>query len=444
MPAPTPETKSLTIGLVIDDGLDAPDGVQQYVLTVARELAARGHEVHLVASTTARTDLDRLHVLGRNLRVRFNGNVLSSPLPARARDLDTLLREVRVDVLHVQLPHSPFMAGRLVRRVPDDVAVVGTFHILPESRLVAMGTRGLGLLERRTLRRFDEVMAVSAPAAEFARTSFGVTAAVVPNPVDLARFPAPAAHDDERAATAAHDDRTAVAASSDRSGSAPQDERTATAVHAEQGVTAPRQEGAGRAAADEATMGQRPLRVVFLGRLVVRKGPRELVDAAAYVVDHRLVGRPWTLTLAGSGPLDDELRTKVAFEGLTDRVDMPGFVTEAAKAALLADADLVVLPSTGGESFGISVVEAMAGGGGPVLAGDNPGYRSTMAGLEDQLVAPRDRVAFGQALARWLLDDDARARATERQRVAARRFDVHTVVDDIESTYRRAVATRRP
>lgn len=407
MPPSTPETKSLTIGLVLDDGLDAPDGVQQYVLTVARELQARGHVVHLVASSTSRTDLERLHVLGRNLRVRFNGNVLSSPLPARARDLDTLLREVRFDVLHVQLPHSPFMAGRLVRRAPDDVAVVGTFHILPESRLVAMGTRGLGLLERRTLRRFDEVMAVSEPAAEFARTAFGVTPRVVTIPVDLGRF-----------------STVAAPGEADRPGPGPGDR-----------------------ALDEpasASRDERPLRVVFLGRFVPRKGPRELVDAAAYVVDHRLVGRPWTLTLAGSGPLDDELRTKVAFEGLTDRVDMPGFVTEAAKAALLADADLVVLPSTGGESFGISVVEAMAGGGGPVLAGDNPGYRSTMAGLEEQLVAPRDRVAFGQALARWLLDDDARARATERQRVAARRFDVHTVVDDIEATYRRAVATRRP
>lgn len=394
MPPSTPETKSLTIGLVLDDGLDAPDGVQQYVLTVARELQARGHVVHLVASTTSRTDLERLHVLGRNLRVRFNGNVLSSPLPARSGDLDTLLREVRFDVLHVQLPHSPFMAGRLVRRVSDDVAVVGTFHILPESALVGLGTRALGLLERRTLARFDEVMAVSAPAAEFARRSFGIAASVVPNPVDMARFASggPARADDQPTSTA-HDER--------------------------------------------------PLRVVFLGRFVPRKGPRELVDAAAYVVDHRLVGRPWTLTLAGSGPLDDELRTQVAFEGLTDRVDMPGFVTEDAKAALLAGADLVVLPSTGGESFGISVVEAMAGGGGPVLAGDNPGYRSTMAGLEDQLVAPRDRVAFGQALARWLLDDDARARATERQRAAARRFDVHTVVDDIEATYRRALANRR-
>lgn len=389
MPAPTPETKPLVIGLVLDDGLDAPDGVQQYVLTLAGELAARGHEVHLVASTTSRADLDRLHVLGRNLRVRFNGNVLSSPLPARSRDIAALLAEVRFDVLHVQLPHSPFLAGRLVRTVPDDVAVVGTFHILPESRLVGAGTRALGLLERRTLRRFDEVMAVSAPAARFARSSFGVEPVVVPNPVDLSRFRPPPA--------------------------------------------------GGRTGGED-----RPLRVVFLGRLVARKGARELVDAAAYVVDHRLVARPWRLTIAGTGPLADDLRARIGYAGLTDRVDLPGFVAEDDKAALLADSDLVVLPSTGGESFGISVVEAMSAGGGPVLAGDNPGYASTMAGLEDQLVAPRDRVAFGHALARWLLDDTARARATERQRAAARRFAATTVVDAVDATYRRALATRRP
>ncbi len=412
VPAPTPETTRLVVGLVLDDGLDAPDGVQQYVLTVARELETRGHEVHLIASTTTRTDLDRLHVLGRNLRVRFNGNELSSPLPARARDLDTLLGEVRFDVLHVQLPHSPFLAGRLVRRASSDVAVVGTFHILPESPVVAWGTRGLGLLERRTLARFDEVMAVSAPAAAFARSSFGVSSTVVPNPVDLTRFPAPPP-------------RTPT-----------DDERPTGTESGHGGVTA-------SGVSDDAASGERPLRVVFLGRLVARKGPRELVDAAQYVVDHRLVARPWRLTLAGTGPLADELTRQVGYAGLTERVDLPGFVAEDAKAALLADADLVVLPSTGGESFGISVVEAMAAGGGPVLAGDNPGYRSTMAGLEDQLVAPRDRVAFGHALAHWLLDDEARARATERQRAAARRFAVESVVDDVEATYRRALVSRR-
>lgn len=385
MPESPPTTEPLTVGLVLDDGLDAPDGVQQYVLTVARHLAERGHQVHLIASTTTRTDLERLHVLGRNLRVRFNGNVLSTPLPARAADVDRLLADVPFDVLHVQVPHSPVLSGRLVRRAPADVAVVGTFHILPDSPLTAWGTRALGLAERRALRRFDAMLAVSPPAAQFARAAFGVPARVVPNPVDLARFTAPPPRD----------------------------------------------------AVDE------PLRVVFLGRLVARKGPRELVDAAAYVVDHRLAARPWTLTLAGTGPLRDDLRRRVELAHLEDRVELPGFVAEEDKAALLGGADLVVLPSTGGESFGISVVEAMAAGGGPVLAGDNAGYRSTMAGLEDQLVDAKDHGAFGRALARWIVDDDARAAAVVRQREAVRRFDAARVVDELEATYRDALARRR-
>ena len=66
-----------------------------------------------------------------------------------------------------------------------------------------------------------------------------------------------------------------------------------------------------------------------------------------------------------------------------------------------------------------------------------------LAGLEDQLVMPRDRIAFGHALARWLLDDEARARATARQRAAAHRFAVGTVVDEVEATYRRALVARR-
>ncbi len=380
--APSDEGRPLTIGLLLDDGLDRPDGVQQYVLALARCLTARGHTVHLVASTTRRTDLPNLHVLGRHLGVRVNGNVVRTPLPASAASVRRLLAEVPFDVLHVQLPHSPVLTGRVVRRADRRVAVVGTFLILPESTRVALATRALGLLERRTLRRFHEVIALSEPAGEFARRAFGVGSTAIGMPLDLSAFPAGAVR-----------------------------------------PTGP--DGAS---------------VVFLGRLVERKGPRELVAALALMARMRLTDRPWTLTLAGGGPLDDELRRTVAAEGLTDRVRMPGFVAETQKAALLAGAGLVVLPSTGGESFGISVVEALACAGGPVLAGDNAGYRATMAGLEDQLVDATDTPAFARALARWIdAHDDERTAAVARQRAAVHRFDADLVMDQVEAVYRRAV-----
>jgi len=377
----------LRIGLVIDDGLDKPDGVQQIVLTLGRRLADLGHEVHYVTSTTERTDLPNLHVLGRTVSVRFNGNRLRSPLPARRADVRRLLAEVPFDVLHVTMPYSPLLAGRVVSAASPRTAVVGQFVIYPQDRLTRWGIRALGLAERRRLRRFDAITALSEAARESVREAYGRDVPIIGGPVELG----------------------------------------GGAADALSGAAAP-------SAADD-----RPVRIVFLGRLVERKGPRELLAAVAAMP----ATRPWTLTLAGRGPLLDELRDRARAAGIADRVEFPGFVAEEDKAALLAGADVVALPSTGGESFGMSVVEALADAGGVVLAGDNPGYRTPMAGLEDQLVDPRDTAAFARTLARWVDDPAARAAARAPQRAAAQRFEAGEITAQTLAWYEQAIAARR-
>ncbi|VTR77579.1 glycosyltransferase family 4 protein [Cellulomonas hominis] len=372
----------LRIGLVIDDGLDRPDGVQQIVLTLGRRLTALGHEVHYLTSTTTRTDLPNLHVLGRTVGVKFNGNRLGTPLPASRAGIRALLDAVPFDVLHVTMPYSPVLAGRVVSAARPGTAVVGHFVIYPQDAATRWGIRALGLLERRRLRRFDAISALSSAAAESVREAYGREVPVIGGPVEL-----PAEH-----AAPAH-------------------------------------------RPDDA-----PVRIVFLGRLVERKGPRELLAAVAAMPRTQ---RPWTLTLAGRGPLLDELRERARAAGLADRVDFPGFVAEEDKAALLAGADVVALPSTGGESFGMSVVEALADAGGVVLAGDNPGYRTPMAGLEPQLVDPRDTPAFARTLARWVDDPAARRAATGPQRVAAQRFEAGEITRQTLAWYEDALSARR-
>lgn len=370
----------LTVALLLDDDLDRPDGVQQYVLTVARHLRGHGHTVHLVAPATRRTDLPNLHVLGRRVAAVANGNRVRTPLGADPRQVRALLATIRPDVLHVNMPHSPLLTGQFVRRATPATAVVGTFHIAPMSRLAAVGGRALGLVQRRELRRFDAVTAMSAAGAQFARSAFRLDPRLVPMPVELAA-PAPAPADG-------------------------------------------------------------PPRIVFLGRLVPRKGARQLLAALAGLArEHPAMG--WTAVLAGRGPLENELRTLIDRAGLHGRVSMPGFVAEADKGALLASADVVVLPSTGGESFGISVVESLAAARGVVLAGDNPGYREPMTGLEGQLVDPRDPARLAATLARWLGDPVGRAAAVGRQRAAAQRYEAGAAVDRLEAVYREALARRR-
>ncbi len=45
-------TKSLKIGLVLDDGLDKPDGVQQYILAIGEWLRSQGNDVHYLVGQT--------------------------------------------------------------------------------------------------------------------------------------------------------------------------------------------------------------------------------------------------------------------------------------------------------------------------------------------------------------------------------------------------------
>lgn len=381
----------LRVGLVIDDSLDRPDGVQQHVLTLGAWLSGQGHEVHYLTSTTVRTDLANMHSLARNLRLKFNGNRLGIPLPAPARGITELLRAVDFDVLHINMPYSPLLAGRVITRARPGTHVVGTFHILPWTRLTRWGTHLLGLVQRRQLRRFSRVIAVSAPAAVFAADALKVAPVVIGNPVDVARF------------AQARESELARVAEGERA--APTVDASATA----------------------------PVRIVFLGRLVERKGAGELLRAV--VALRSLTQTPVEVVLGGTGPLREELAAYVAAEGLTDCVEFTGYVAEEDKAALLAGADVVALPSTGGESFGISVVEALAASRGVVLAGDNPGYRTVMEGLEDQLIDATDTPAFAALLARYVDDAAARSEASARQVVHAGRFDVNVIGAQVLEVY---------
>lgn len=366
----------MKIALVLDDTLDTPDGVQQVIIQIGRELTARGHEVHYLTSTTTRTDLPNVHSLAGNLRLRFNGNRIGIPLPARRRRIRRLLEEQSFDVVHVSAPYSPLLAGRIIAELPARTPLVATFMILPLGRVSKWGGKLLGLLQRRQARRFAAVMAVSEPAAQFCEFMYARPAAVTGNPVDVAPF------------FAARDRR------GPRSG---------------------------------------PVRILFLGRLVERKGAGALLRATRILTD--LTDTPFTVQIAGRGPLLETYRRYTADHGLSGLVTFSGFVEEQDKPDLLAGADIIALPATGGESFGISVVEALAAGTGAVLAGDNPGYASTLGPLTDCLIDPTDEMAFARRLRELVESPHLRELMSERQAARARRFDTPIVVDRIEEVY---------
>lgn len=376
--------ENVKIGFVLDDTLDSTDGVQQYVRCVGEWMRQRGHQVYYLASATSRTDLENIYSLSKNIKVRFNANQLSIPLPAGYSKLRSLVEQLELDILHVQVPYSPFLGGRLIRLIHPKVAVVGTFHILPYGRMAQFGSNILGKINTTTARRFDAMMAVSPPTQVFAGRYFGFTSTVVANPF--------------------HHDAFSVARR-------------------------------GRVA--EPSM----KKIVYLGRLVERKGPYELVQAIAEMERKKLTSTQYEVIIAGKGVLQDKLKQYTENNNISDKISFPGFVDEQNKAALLASGDIIVFPSTSGESFGISLLEGMAASRGVVLAGDNPGYASVVA-EKKQLFDPRDTTAFARLLAQWLNDDAGRSAMAKKQHTYVQQFDIDVIGPKIEKLYAHALQKR--
>ena len=378
-------TKSkLTVGLVLDESLDPPDGVQQYVLRVGDWLTAQGHNVHYLVGETTRTDKQHIHSLSRNVKVSYNGNRLSVPLPTSGTKLRRLLEQLQLDVLHVQTPYSPLLAGKLVRRASAATVVVGTFHILPYDRLAVVGSQLLARINHRTARRFDAMMAVSKPAAEFAQRVFGFNSTIVSNPFDYQAFCIPT----------------------------PSKKQTDS------------------------------VSIVFLGRLVERKGAFQLLRAVKSIIETQTTTTKFHVTIAGKGTDYDKMQQYIIEHNLGATVSMPGFITEEDKAVFLAGADIAVFPSISGESFGISLLEAMAAARGVVLAGNNPGYTSVMEAHE-QLIDPLDTNEFGKTLTRWMDDTASRQRAARRQKQYVQQFDIGVIGPQVLAIYNKALQTRR-
>lgn len=377
------ERKLLAIGLVIDDSLDKPDGVQQYVKTLGAWLTGQGHEVHYLTSATKDIGIDNVHSLSKKIKTRFNGNSGGTPLPGNTRLISRLLKKTNFDILHIQMPYSPFLAGRIINRASKNTAVVGTFHIFPETKLVHYATHVLGAWVRRQLKRFDAMISVSSAAQKFMKSSYKVDSQIIPNMIDVPRFLTPL-----------------------------------------------------KSSANS------KVEIVFLGRLVGRKGGMQLLQAIKYMADHNLAHEVFHVTIGGKGVLRTELEQFVRASALEERVAFTGFVAESDKVEFLHKADIAVFPSLGGESFGISLLEAMAASRGTVIAGDNPGYRTVMDSMEDQLINPQNTKEFAYLIAKHVNNPDLRMSARRAQREHVQQYDTPIVGEKILTVYASALQDR--
>ncbi len=180
---------------------------------------------------------------------------------------------------------------------------------------------------------------------------------------------------------------------------------------------------------------------LFVGRHEPRKGLLHLLKAQRIL---RKAGYGTRLLVVGSGPQEREARRYVATRGLQGVVFL-GRVSDAEKAQLFRTADIYVSPATGGESFGIVLLEAMAAGT-PIVASDIHGYKGVVRrGREGLLVPPRDSKGLADAITRLLDDPVLRAQMGSAGQARAEEFSWPRVTAKVEEYYgfviRRAAAT---
>ena len=162
-------------------------------------------------------------------------------------------------------------------------------------------------------------------------------------------------------------------------------------------------------------------------------GLRKVKNLPALVRACRKLPEEWQLVIVGEGPEEEAIHAEAERCGIEDRVHLPGFVANPAKAVGLFD---VFAMSSHSEHFPISVVEAMAAG--LPVAAPRVGDVAAMVASENgpYLVAPGDEQALANAISALALDAVARKRVGEANRKKAfEEYDETSMIERYHALY---------
>jgi phosphatidylinositol alpha-mannosyltransferase len=374
----------MRIGMVCPYLWDIPGGVQAHVRDLAETLIALGHEVSVLAPGEEGSPTLPSYVVaaGKTVPIPYNGSVarLQFGLVSATR-VRRWLRQGNFDVVHVHEPAPPSLS--LLTVLLADVPLVATFHAAStRSRFLAM----FDSVVQAVLERLSGRIAVSQAARKMIVEHLGADAVVIPNGVSIAHY-----------------------------------------------ADAAPLPGYPRDPALGGTIG-------FIGRYdESRKGMAILIEALTTLVRRRPGVR---LLVAGRGEEAEFLERLPEF--LAGSVVMLGMVSERDKASLLRSVDVYVAPNTGGESFGIILLEAMAART-PIVASDLQAFRRVLDdGRAGLIFRNRDAADLAAALDTVLGNEALRGQLAAASAQVVQPYDWAVVASQIMRVYEIAVAATLP
>lgn len=351
-----------------------PGGVTIHVSQLARELERSGHEVQVLAPHSPSRecqDGDLLVPLGRSVPLPSNGSI------ARVSLSVWLARRIRALLQREQYDvihlHEP-MAPILPLTVLEysNTVNVGTFHACRNRQHLYRMSRPV---IKRWRSRLHGSIAVSPAAMRYVSEAFPGEYEIIPNGIDVDHF----------------------------------SQRAVPWPQYQDGKT----------------------NLIFVGRLEKRKGLRYLLEAYGKLKwdmpDLRLI-------VVGPGTPDKDSYHVLSSQNLQD-VEFVGRVPYEDLPRYYASADIFCSPATGGESFGIVLLEAMAAGK-PIVASDIEGYRGVMQhGIQGRLFHNKNVESLASELQTLILDPDLRRKMGQQGRTTAPQYRWQVVARRVEQYY---------
>ncbi len=147
------------------------------------------------------------------------------------------------------------------------------------------------------------------------------------------------------------------------------------------------------------------VRILFVSRLIMRKGLQFLIDAIPKI--KKQVNAPFVIKIVGDGPDKDQLIARIEELGISENFRFYGYVEHGKLPEYYLDADIFVLPSLA-EGMPNVVLEAM-GSGLPIVATKVPGSEELVhQGENGFLVKPKDGNALANVLTTLINDRSLR------------------------------------
>lgn len=173
--------------------------------------------------------------------------------------------------------------------------------------------------------------------------------------------------------------------------------------------------------------------ILFVGRHEERKGLRFLIDAW---LDSKIAQDNYDLWVAGKG---EETQSLIQKSAHCKSIHFVGRIDDQELKRRMTAADILVAPATGGESFGIILLEAMATKC-AIIASDIPGYREVARGGKESLLVEHSNVeALREAIEDLIQNKEKQAALIQSSSRRVREFAIEKVVDNYIDIYKTAI-----